>query len=351
MIKYMEEYMKSIYKKCEYNAPPLCKSKKPRKVQTIDMVIPTIHNFQILMQYQYNNAQLKSFVKHYKLKQSGNKNELFERIYCFLYFSKIIIKIQKFARGRFARNYIKCHGPALIKRSLCTNESDFFTMDEIATLPNNQFFSYKDTDGFIYGFDIMSFYQLLKKNDRLNSTLNPYNRNDIPMHAIADLKTLIKLSKLLKLPLSLDILDVVNTLAEEKTLAQRVNELFHNIDLLGNYSCPVWFTSLNRHMLRRLMNELLEIWNYRAQITPEAKYAICPPNGDPFREFNMHVIYLETEIDEVRKYVLNVLEKFINNGIDQDSKNLGAYYVLGALTLVNEDAALSLGWLHDSFAY
>jgi len=25
--------------------------------------------------------------------------------------------------------------------------------------------------------------------------------------------------------------------------------------------------------------------------------------------------------------------------------------VLGALTLVNEDAALSLGWLHDSFAY
>jgi hypothetical protein len=45
------------------------------------------------------------------------------------------------------------------------------------------------------------------------------------------------------------------------------------------------------------------------------------------------------------------LEKFINSGIDQDSKSLGAYYVLGALTLVNEDAALALGWLHDSFSY
>jgi hypothetical protein len=60
---------------------------------------------------------------------------------------------------------------------------------------------------------------------------------------------------------------------------------------------------------------------------------------------------MELEIDDVRKYVLSILEKFINSGIDQDSKALGAYYVLGALTLVNEDAALSLGWLHDSFSY
>lgn len=351
MSKYMEEYMKCIYKKCEYNAPPLCKSRKLRKVQPADMIIPTIHNFDILTQYQYNHAQLKTFVKHYRLKQSGNKNQLFERIYCYLYLSNIIIKVQKISRGRFVRNYIKCRGPALIKRSLCTNDSDFFTMDEIATLPNNQFFSYKDVDGFVYGFDIVSFFQLIKKSDRLCTTLNPYNRNEIPIHAIADLKTLIKLSKLLRMPLSLEIVDVVNTPLEEKTLEQRVNELFHTIDLLGNYSSPTWFTSLNRHMLLRFMRELLEIWNYRAQISLETKYAICPPNGDPFRAFNVNVIYLEPEIDEVRKQVLNVLEKFIYNGIDQDSKHLGAYYVLGALTLVNEEAALSLGWLHDSFAY
>jgi len=351
MSKYMEEYMKCIYKKCEYNVPPLCKSRKLRKVHDTELVIPTINNFDFLTHYQYNHAQLKIFVKHYRLKQSGNKNQLFERIYCYLYLSSIIIKIQKISRGRFARNYIKCHGPALIKRSLCTNESDFFTMDDIATLPSNQFFSYEDVDGFVYGFDIVSFFQLIKKTDRLGATLNPYNRNEIPIHAIANLRTLIKLSKLLKIPLYLEIVDIVNNPQEEKTIDQRVNDLFHNIDLLGNYSSPIWFTSLNRHMLLRFMRELLEIWNYRAQITIEAKYAICPPNGDPFRGFNVNVIYMEADLDEVRKHVLNVLEKFINNGIDQDSKHLGTYYVLGALTLVNEDAALSLGWLHDSFAY
>ena len=89
----MDEYMQCIYKKCENRVPSLGKFRKLRKLQTADVIIPTIHNFDILTQYQYNREQLKLFVKHYKLKQSGNKNELFERIYCFLYLSKIILPV------------------------------------------------------------------------------------------------------------------------------------------------------------------------------------------------------------------------------------------------------------------
>ncbi len=350
-MKYMDEYMQCIYKKCENRVPSLGKFRKLRKLQTTDVIIPTIHNFDILTQYQYNREQLKLFVKHYKLKQSGNKNELFERIYCYLYLSKIIIKIQKVYRGVFQRTFNKCHGPALMNRALCTNNTDFFTMDDLASLPNNQFFSYKDTDGFIYGFDIVSLYNLIKKTDRYADIQNPYNRNLIPTYALDNLKTLIKLSKVLNQPVSLEITDIVNEVATEKTIEQRVMELFHAIDALGNYSCPEWFTSLNRHMLLRFMRELLEIWNYRAQITPETKRAICPPDGSPFRGFDFNIIFLESELDIIRKSILSVLEKFVFNGIDQGSKTLGAYYVLGALTLVNENAALSLGWLHDSFSY
>ena len=53
----------------------------------------------------------------------------------------------------------------------------------------------------------------------------------------------------------------------------------------------------------------------------------------------------------VKKSVLTILEKFVNFGIDQDSKALGSYYVLGALTLVNESAAETLPWLFQSFSY
>lgn len=56
-------------------------------------------------------------------------------------------------------------------------------------------------------------------------------------------------------------------------------------------------------------------------------------------------------IDELRKYNLEILEKFVNSGIDRDSRCLGAYYVLGALTLVSEDAATSLPWLYQAVCY
>ena len=45
------------------------------------------------------------------------------------------------------------------------------------------------------------------------------------------------------------------------------------------------------------------------------------------------------------------MENLILNGISKDSKSLGAYYILGALTIVNANAAESLPWLYQSFRY
>jgi hypothetical protein len=53
-------------------------------------------------------------------------------------------------------------------------------------------------------------------------------------------------------------------------------------------------------------------------------------------------------VDDIRNIILDILEKMVNTGIDKDSKCLGAFYVLGALTLVNHDAATSLPWLFQS---
>ena len=37
-----------------------------------------------------------------------------------------------------------------------------------------------------------------------------------------------------------------------------------------------------------------------------------------------------------------MIEQLITKGVDEDSRKIGAYYVLGALTIVNVDAAASL---------
>jgi len=93
------------------------------------------------------------------------------------------------------------------------------------------------------------------------------------------------------------------------------------------------------------------MWNYRAQLSQETKRNICPPNGDPFRNLSMTYIHTEPNMFNIKKVVLEVLEKLVNSGIDKDSKSLGAYYVLGGLTLVNQEAATSLPWLFQSVSY
>ena len=98
--------------------------------------------------------------------------------------------------------------------------------------------------------------------------------------------------------------------------------------------------------LVKYIKELHDIWDYRAQITSETKLNICPC-GDPFRGINLRNLASLKFID-LQKVVLNTIELFVNTGINDDSKNLGAYYVLSALTLVSYKAAEALPWLYQS---
>jgi len=349
----IEEYMNNIINKCEKTIPI---NKKLLKIDTSEPCILNIHNYNDLTRYNYNIQQLKKNAKIYKLKMSGNKNELLNRVYTFLHLSSYIIKIQKIFRGLLNRKFLSYFGPACKNRKICTNDMDFVTLDDLKELPYTQFFSYKDNDNFIYGFDISSIYNLIfKKSDTIDNSriggINPYNRNKIPSFVMINLKMIIRLSKILKIKINLDFDTSVGEISNEKTVEMRTISLFQNIDSLGNYSSPDWFLSLNRTQIVKFMRELSDIWNYRAQLSMEVKGHICPPHGEPFRNINISYILNENNLVNIKKKVLDVLENFVNNGVDRDSKSLGAYYVLGALTLVNESAATSLPWLFQSVAY
>jgi hypothetical protein len=341
-----DDYMKVIYNNSEKSIPVY---KNQIKINEENIILPNIKNYNELTKYNFNISHLKTFAKHYKLKITGNKKQLISRIFCFLYLSSYVIKIQKIFRGMLQRKYNKLHGPALMNRGLCTNNTDFITMEPLNEINLNQFISYKDIDDFIYGFDIVSLYNLIFKNNQ--EIKNPYNRKDIPDSALKDIKTLIRLSKILKIQINFDIDDDSIHISSEKATELRVVSLFQNIDALGNYSHPDWFLSLNKNQIIRFMRELIDIWNYRAQLSIEIKRNVCPPTGDPFRNFSMVFIHMESNINNIKKVVLEVLEKLANSGINRDSKSLGAYYIIGALTLVNENAATAYPWLFQSFNY
>jgi hypothetical protein len=243
------------------------------------------------------------------------------------------------------RKYKQLHGIAALNRKLCTNTNDFISMEPIEEINFHQFISYKDIDGFIYGFDIVSLHNLFLKSD--DEIKNPYNRNLIPKIVFKNIRSLIRISRILKIKITLDFEDDAKKVSTEKAVELRALALFQMINSFGNYSDSKWFLSLNRFQLIKFIRELIDIWDYRAQLQIEIKRNICPPIGDPFRNLSMAYIITESNLTNIKNLLLDI----ISTGIDLDSKSLGAYYVLGALTLVNSEAATSLPWLFQSVSY
>jgi hypothetical protein len=333
-----------------YNAK--CKTKVLEKIDTEKMSMPLFQDHNMLLKYNYTLQQLKMIVSYHnlKLKLNGTKANLVIKVFGFLYLSTHAKKIQKMVRTVFLKRYILSQGPALRKRQLCTNVTDFLTMDDISELECEQFFSFQDIDGFVYGFDILSIYNLIYKFE--GPIKNPYNRLPFSKEIIDNFGTFIRLSKILKIQICTELKNVNEGLSIKKTIELRALTLFQNIDALGNYSNPQWLLDLTKVQIIRFIKELFDIWAYRAPLSIETKRNICHPTGNPFlRMFNFNQLLLVDNMDDIRKSILDILEKFVNSGIDKDSKCLGTYYVLGALTIVNPNAAESLPWLYQAFSY
>ena len=325
---------------------------KKLKAASKDAEVPTIFSYADLKLYNYSLQQLKTFSKHYNLKNSSStKDQLVVRIYTFLRLSHSATRIQRFFRRSLERKLKSLHGP---DSSSCTNGTDFITLDELRDLSSEQFFSFKDDDGFNYGFDLSSIYNLVMKQEKegkQNKIVNPYNRNKIPDAVISNLKKTVALSKVLKKKINIELEDEQINMPEEKILQLRTLALFQQIDSLGNYTDYSWFLSLNKPRVIKFVRELSDIFNYRSQLTNEIKRNICPPHGEPFKHLSMSYLISTENIVLIKKVVLEIIEKLVLSGVNTDSRALGAYYVLGALTLVSEEAATSLPWLYQSVSY
>lgn len=325
---------------------PKAPKRRKRNVADKDFVIPKFSEFELLTTNNYKVLQLKDMCRHYKQKVSGNKNQLVSRMYNYLRLSASVVVIQKAIREHLLRKYNLARGPARLNRKLCVNETDFFTMEQLSDIPPSQFFSYADSEDQVYGFSIMSLYNLLSKGDQYTS--NPYNRQPFPKGLRANINLILKLSTSFGDEIEIEI-EQEEELTPEKQIELRSLTLFQNIDALGNYSDCSWFNSLSRTNLIRFLRELADIWTYRAQLSEHVKREICPPVGDPFRAINLHALP-NLAMNSLKRLCLGVMEHMVNRGTNESSRALGANYVLCALTLVNVSAAEAMPWLYQSVA-
>ena len=325
-----------------YVNPDSVLSCKKKKVAEKDFTVPDFTEHEKLLRFDYKISLLKQICNHYRLKKSGNKQQLRFSVYNHLLFSTKIIPIQCIARGYLTRKWWKLKG---MEHTLhCVNDTDFLSLDDITTIPYSQFIAFKDPDGCIWGFDIRSIREWIVRS---KSTMNPYTRGKLPASIYDTVRRIIKLQCILKMNTDLTIDDYVPD-NSQKNIELRVHKLFQTIDEYGNYTDGAWFLSLGRNNLIRFARELYDLWHYRLGLSNTLRRNIVP-TGDPFRTVNLHQI-IHADMDIVKKTIIGVLEKFVYAGIDREHKYLGSTYVLTSLTTVSPDAALALPWLYHSVA-
>jgi hypothetical protein len=325
--------------------------RRKEKVADSDFTVPHIGEEGRLDVVNYRVSQLRLMCKHYELKRSGNKNELTMRVYRFLSESRHATHVQKLWKGYVVRAFLRSKG-AIRGRSVfgCTNVEDFLTMEPISKLPVEQLFVFTDADGFSWGFDTLSLYNLVLRDG--NNSCNPYDRKPLPKTVAKNLISSIRYGKLAgyTIDVKFETEDVLESMSPQRRLEMRTIDLCQRIDALGNHTDVAWFLSMNSADRQLLLRELWDIWHYRASIPYEVKRRVCPPRGDPFA--NTELSHLGgLGVQTVWRTTLSILERFVNAGIDNDAKSLGAMYVLTAVTLVSAEAADALPWLYQSAAH
>ena len=329
----------------EFETSTITLRKKLKKRDEIKMVMPTKTNYSILLSHNYTIKQLKEIASHYKIKINSTlvKADIVNKIYNYFKHYDNALVIQRAWRQYLLKQYNKLRGPARFKRRLCVNETDFFTMDDLKDIPYVQFYSFQDEDMMIYGFDMLSIYSLFHKGYEPKTT-NPYNRAILAKNIKKNVMKMLWFSRIFGDTIQVDM---VEENVQNQTIGERALTLFHDMDILGNYTNADWFLSLLHPTVVRFLVELNDIWTYRANLSETVRREICPNNRDLFRM--MYIMELRSvSLPVVQELALTIMESLVKDGINQDSRALGANFVLCALTLVNVEAAMALPWLFQS---
>ena len=292
---------------------------------------------------KYPMVVLKNSLKNFGLKSSGNKKQMikilqqyYESLNYYLPYEDKIKTLQKNVRKFIQNKNIKLRGPALYNRNICNNKEDFYSFELIEELPNQRFFSYQDVDGFIYGFEIKSFFKLLE-----NKMENPYNRKNIPNQAIINFNNLLEQEKTKEI-----IMEKENeNLTEQQKFNDKVLKVFQQIENLTSSVNIEWFLCLDSNLLKKFYKALEDIWNYRAELNQTQKYNIVQDlEMFPVTVYNYYKI---KSIQKLRLVLLDEIEKLIFTANDDADKTLACYYVLTALCEVSEETRQIFPWLYQ----
>jgi hypothetical protein len=345
---------------------------------------------------KYTINSLKPICKFYKLKCSGRKKELIDRIISFFKNTKHSIILQAWWRKNIVIISYNLRGPASKNRNICTNEVDFNTLEPLNNINLNNFYSYEEYINdikYTWGFDYTSIIELLNKQ---TIPQNPFNRVSLSKDNINNIVKLLRYTNIIfpktintnnefnihKIqnipdeyrniglaynyfrPVCFSKTTLKNNDNREKyiilckkrisNINERISAIFYTFDQYGNYTSSAWFYNLPFEKLVTFYKQLFTIWNNsrNAIIPSPVKRKICKL-FNPFQAmFRGTIVYDRSHHDRsifiMRIAAVTIIENLIYASDDEEYSKIGALHCLTALTVVSSGARTTLPWLWES---
>ena len=132
------------------------------------------------------------------------------------------------------------------------------------------------------------------------------------------------------------------------TILQRVVSAFQKIDALDYVTDVQWFMDMDVSLIRHWYRSAEDIWNYRAELTPETKATIVPPaSGHQPLFSDLARVKTVSNLDQLRGFALDAIERMVSSGEKKEDRSLGAMYVLSAMTECSDAARATYPWLYQ----
>jgi hypothetical protein len=253
------------------------------------------------------------------------------RKYTFIY-KKIQIKY----REKNKLHKLLLHGPCYFDRNLLNNQEDFYTLDNMNEISNDFYFSFLDKNGLYYGFDIRSLKKLIYHSDKGNNNkiINPYSTNELIDNVVTRIYKLIN-----HLESRGCVLDIKSELTPKQKKRDSVIRVFNIIDLLGYQTNIDWLLNMSNKELKKFYHLLEDIWNYRCDLTQQAKREIIPDEDiNPLFNISVDSVFNLRKYDDILDINLKIIERLVSESYDLGCRSLGALYVLTALATISYEA-------------
>jgi len=292
--------------------------------------------------------ELKVICKKNKLKRSGKKMDIYNRVQKHIQILKSVHIIQNLYRKYIYRKFQNYIGYNLKNP---VNDSDFMNLEDIREINRFHQFRFQQSNQ-VFVFEYQSALELFRNSGNSikqshdmqhKRVLNPYNRMCLSNSILDRIYYLYRIYTLLKIPLWNTLSETRNKERLERTqnINQKLSDVFANIHYYTNEGNVDWILSLTTQRLINFILHLNDIWCYRAQLSTEVKKSIVFPTGNPFSHICKNSLNQLT-YDVLLDKVCSLLENITDKGVDNSYKTLGCMYVLSALTIVSNQARIAM---------